>query len=79
MIPMQGGVPMGAGGMMPGAGMPTAGGQPGMMDKFAMLDPQKRKLAMALMGNLAQGASGQAASPQQMLQQLAMSGMGRPG
>lgn len=83
MIPMQGGVPLNGMAGMAGMAMPSAGGSFGLMDKFAMLDPMKKKLVAAL---AAQGLSGltnprgaQVAggglSPE--LLQMAMSG--RPG
>ena len=68
---------------MPGAGAAAAGGSFGLMDKFNMLDPMKKKLVAAL---AAQGLNGLAnpkgvptggngLSPE--LLQMAMSG--RPG
>lgn len=75
MIPMQGGAPMDMPGQMPMAG---TNGQQTMMDKWKMLDPQKRKMAMALMGNTMQGiAGGQTEGPMNaILPMLLQQGMG---
>jgi len=83
MIPMQGGVPMAGMAATGAGGLASAGGAMGFMDKFAMMDPMKKKLIASLMANVGNGianpkgvpTAGGGLSPE--LLQMAMSG--KPG